>query len=111
MEAMAKVKFVRVSPIRARLIAKEMQGRSADEALGLLKLMPSRTAKVVAKVIKSSAANAENNFQMLPAALTIKNIMVDSGPTMKRSRAQARGRVSPILKHTSHITVVVEEKE
>lgn len=82
-----------------------------EEVLTLLKFMPSPAARTVAKVVKSAASNAENNYQMLPAQLRIVKAWADQGPRMKRFRPQARGRVSPILKRTTHITVVVEEKE
>ena len=61
-----------------------------------------------AKVVKSAAANAENNYQMAPSDLRVVGVQIDQGATLKRIRAQARGRVSPILRHTSHITVVVD---
>jgi large subunit ribosomal protein L22 len=66
---------------------------------------------VVAKVVKSAAANAENNFQMTPSDLKIVKVFIDEARTLKRFRARARGRVSPILKRSSHITVIVAEQE
>lgn len=80
-----------------------------DEALALLKFLPTPAAHSVAKVVKSAAANAENNYQMSPSDLKIVRTFADEGRTLKRFRPQARGRVSPILKRSSHITVVVEE--
>ena len=111
MEARAVAKYVRISPRKARLIADAMQGRRGEEALGMLKLSPTPTARAVAKVIKSAAANAENNFQMLPSELRVIRVFVDQGPTLKRARPQARGRVSPILRRSSHITAVVGEED
>ncbi len=87
-----------------------IRGKKVDEALSILRFVPTPTARVVAKVVKSAAANAENNFQMLPTNLRIVRTYADKGATMKRSRANARGRVSPILKRSSHITVVVAEE-
>jgi large subunit ribosomal protein L22 len=77
----------------------------------MLRFTPTPTARAVAKTIKSAAANAEKGFQMSPESLRIASIFVDSGLTMKRYRSAARGRVSPVLKRSSHITVVVAEQE
>lgn len=82
-----------------------------DEALTMLKFVPSPTARVVAKVIKSAAANAENGYQMSPSDLKIVSIFADEARTLKRYRPRSRGRVSPILKRSSHITVIVAEQE
>ncbi len=86
-----------------------VRGKKVSEAITMLRFMTSPTAKVVSKVIKSAAANAENNFQMNPADLKISQIYADEARMLKRMRPQARGRVSPILKRSSHITVVVAD--
>jgi large subunit ribosomal protein L22 len=88
-----------------------VRGKKVEEALNMLQFTPTPSAKIVAKVIKSAAANAENNLQMSLSGLEISAIFVDSGLTMKRYRSAARGRVSPTLRRTSHITVVVAEQE
>ena len=77
----------------------------------ILRFLPVPSARTVAKVVKSAAANAENNFEMTPSDLRIVSIFVDEGSTMKRLRAGPRGRFKPILKRSSHITVVVAEEE
>jgi len=82
-----------------------------DEALTILKFTPSPTARVVAKVIKSAAANAESVFQMSSSDLKVVKIFADEARTLKRFRPRSRGRVSPILKRSSHITVIVAEQE
>jgi large subunit ribosomal protein L22 len=87
-----------------------VRGKKVDEALALLQFAPTPTARVVAKVVKSAAANAENNYQMDPAELKIVGIFADEARTMKRYRPRARGRSAPILKRSSHITVVVSEE-
>lgn len=87
-----------------------VRGKMADEALSILKFMPSPTAQIVARVVKSAVANAENNFYMSPSDLIITRAFVDEGLRMKRMRFKGRGRVSPILKRLSHITIVVEER-
>ena len=110
MEARAVARYIGISPLKLRLIAKGLEGKKAEEALALLKLHPTPAAKAVAKVIKSASANAENNFQMSPADLRVAKILVDEGPRLKRFRAQARGRVNPILRRSSHITVFVAEE-
>lgn len=110
MEVRAVAKDIGISSRKVRPLADMIRGKTVDEALTLLKFASSPTARVVAKVVKSAAANAENNFQTSPD-LKIVSIFVDEAPTLKRFRPRARGRVSPILKRSSHITVVVAEQE
>jgi large subunit ribosomal protein L22 len=88
-----------------------VRGRKVEEALALLNFYASPSARVIAKVIKSAAANAENNTQADMAELKIVDLFVDKGPTLKRHRAQSRGRVTPILKRSSHITAIVDTEE
>ncbi len=111
MEVKALAKDTGVSPRKVRPLVDMVRGKSIDEALTMLSFTRTPTAKVVAKVVKSAAANAENNFQMTPSDLKIVKIFADEAPTMKRHRARARGRVSHILKRSSHITVIVAERE
>jgi large subunit ribosomal protein L22 len=111
MKVKAEAKDVGIPPQKLRLVANMVRGKRVSEALTLLTFLPTPRAKAIAKVIKSAAANAENNFQMSPAALRIAEIYVDQGHTLRRFRAQSRGRVSPILKRSSHITVFVEEED
>jgi len=111
MEVRAVAKNVRISASKARLMADMVRGKKVDDALTMLHFTPSPTAGVVAKAIKSAAANAENGFQMSRDTLRISTIFVDKGLTMKRFRSAARGRVAPILKRSCHITVVVSEQE
>ena len=109
MEVRAVAKGVRMSPSKVKLVADMVRGKGVEEALVSLRFSTRRAAIEVAKVVKSAAANAENNFQLDPATLKVARIMVDHGPVLKRFRPQARGRVSPLLKRSCHITVVVEE--
>ena len=111
MEVRAVVKDTGITPLKARLLVDMVRGKSVAEALTMLKFTPSPSARVVAKVIKSAAANAEHGFQISPADLKIVRIVADEAPTLKRFRARSRGRVSPILKRSSHITVTVAEQE
>lgn len=111
MKVRAVAKDVGVSPQKIRLAVDMVRGRRVDEALTMLDFSPTPTARAVAKVIRSAAANAENNYQMTPADLLITDIYADKGHTLKRYRPQSRGRVSPILKRSSRITVYVAERE
>jgi len=96
---------------KMRLLVDMVRGKKVDEALTILRFAPSPNARIVAKVIKSAAADAESNFQTLSSDLNIVGIFADEAPTMKRIRAGARRRVKPILKRSSHITVIVGEQE
>jgi large subunit ribosomal protein L22 len=111
MEVRAIAKDTGVSPRKVRPLVDMVRGKKVDEALTILRFAPTPTARLVAKVVKSAAANAENNFQMSPADLKIINIFADEARTLKRYRPRARGRVSPILKRSSHITVIVDEEK
>jgi len=111
MKVKAVAKEVGISPQKVRLVINMVRGRKVDEALNILSFLPTPTAKAVSKVIKSAVANAENNFQMSPAELRITDIFADQGHTLKRFRPQSRGRISPILKRSSNITVFVTEEE
>jgi large subunit ribosomal protein L22 len=110
MEVRAEAKNIAIAPRKVRLVLNTVRGKKIDEALALLKFTPTPTAKVVAKVVKSAAANAENNFQLTPADLKIVQIFADEARTMKRHRPGARGRVNLVLKRSSHITVIVAEE-
>jgi len=109
MEVRAIAKDTGISPRKVRRLVDMVRGKRVDEALAILKYTPTPTARLVAKAVKSAAANAENNFQMSPSELKIIRIMADEARTMKRFRPRARGRAAPILKRSSHITVVVTE--
>jgi large subunit ribosomal protein L22 len=111
MEVKAVAKDTGISPRKVRLLVDMVRGKRVEEALALLKFSPTPTARVVAKVVKSAAANAENNFQMDPADLKIVSIFADEARTAKRFQPRARGRAAPILKRSSHITVIVAEEE
>jgi len=111
MKVRAVAKDVGISPQKLRLVINMIRGKKVDEALTILSFLPTPTAKALAKVIKSAVASAENNFQMSPAELRITDIFADQGHTLKRFRPQSRGRISPILKRSSHITVFVTEEE
>jgi large subunit ribosomal protein L22 len=112
MEVKAIAKDTGISPRKVRPLVDMVRGKKVEHALTILKFTPTPTASIVAKVVKSAAANAENNFQMSPSDLKISQIFTDEARTLKRYRPRARGRVNHILKRSSHITVIVsEEKE
>lgn len=110
MEVRATAKYVRTSPQKLRRIVDAVRGRKVDEALAILRFLPSPSARTVAKVVQSAASNAENNFEMTPADLRVVGVYVDEASRAKRFRAGPRGRVKPLRKRSSHITVVVREE-
>lgn len=110
MEAKAIARYVRVSPRKARQVINEVRGKDVAEALAILRFTRRKAADVISKVINSAAANAEHNHEMDIDSLYIAEAYVDGGPVLKRFRARAQGRAYPILKRTSHITVVVKER-
>ena len=111
MEVKAIAKDTGISPRKVRLLVDMVRGKKVDEALTILRFTPTPTARIVAKVVKSAAANAENNFQMSPSDLKIARIFTNEARTLKRYRPRARGRVNHILKRSSHITVIVDEEK
>jgi large subunit ribosomal protein L22 len=111
MEVKATAKHTGVSARKVRLVLEHLPGKRIEEALSLLKFMPTPNAKLVAKVVKSAAANAENNFQMSPGDLRIKAAYAGEARRLKRFRPRPRGRVGIVRRPSSHITVVVEEEE
>ncbi len=109
MEVSATAKGIRISPKKARPVINMIRGKGADEALAILKYTPTPVAEKISRVVKSAVANAENNYQMIPSEMKIVEAYVNEGTRMKRARFTGRGRISPILKRFSHITIVVEE--
>lgn len=109
--AKAVAKTVRVSATKARLVLDEIRGKDVEEARSFLRHTPNKAALVIGKVLKSAASNAVNNHDLNEDTLFIKECYADEGVTLKRFRPRAKGSASQILKRTSHITVVVAEKE
>jgi len=110
MEVTASLKRVRVSPTKARLVADLIRGKKVSEAQAIMRFTPNKTAFEVERLLKSVAANAENNYDLDPDDLWIKAIYVDEGPSMRRFTAKARGRVGRIQRRTSKITVIAEDR-
>ena len=111
MQVRAVAKHTGLPASKVRPLVDMVRGKKVDEALDLLKFTPTPKAQVIAKLVKSAAANAENNFQMIPADLKIVSIYADEARPMKRFRPRSRGRASQIRKRSSHITVIVSEQE
>jgi len=111
-EARAIGRFIRVPPRKARLVMDMVRGRDINEALNVLRFTPKYAARVVEKVLRSAIANAQQNHGVKDIDLLfVKRAYVDTGPTVKRFRPRAMGRATPIKKRTSHLTIVLEEKE
>jgi large subunit ribosomal protein L22 len=110
--AMAKARYVRISPMKARRVVDMIRGLPATEALTVLKFAPQAASEQVYKVVASAMANAEHNAHLRDRdRLVVAQAFVDEGPTMKRFRPRAQGRAYRIRKRTSHITVVVKSRE
>ena len=111
MEVRAVTKYTGISAQKARLVLDEMRGKRAEEALAILQYMPQQSAKVVAKTIKSALANAEENFGLERGEMFITKIYADMAPQRRWRRFGARGRFKPWIRRSSHITVILEERE
>ena len=111
MEVKAIAKYQRVSPRKARLVADLIKGKSAEEAMSILEHLPKGSALTIGRVVRSAVANAENNFNLTLENLYVKRALADEGPRMKRVWMRGRGRRDIKLHRTSHITVVVDERE
>ena len=111
MEAKATAKYVRVSPRKAGQICDLVRGKNVDEALAIVKFTPKASSVIIEKLLKSAIANAENNNGMKHENLYVAEIFANQGPTLKRIRPAAKGSAVRIRKRTSHITIVLKEKE
>jgi large subunit ribosomal protein L22 len=107
----ANAKFVGMSAQKVRLVVNLVRGKPADAALTMLKFLPNAAAEPVAKVLRTAIANAEENFGLSRDDLVVATAFADEGPTRKWKRFGARGRFKPILRRSSHITIVVSERE
>ena len=110
MEVRAIARYTGIPASKVRPLVDMVRGKKVEEALTLLRFTPTPKAKLVAKLVKSAAANAENNFQMDPADLRIIRVFADEAPAMRRYRPRSRGRASPVRKRSSHITVIIAEE-
>ena len=110
MEVRARLRFVRIAPRKARLVADLIRGKGSEEALNILTFTRKAAAKILVKLLKSAIANATQKKTVDIDRLYIKKIAVDQGPTMKRFQPRALGRATTIRKRTSHITIVLDEE-
>lgn len=109
-KARAVARYVRIAPRKVRIVVDQIRGKSVQEALAILRFTPKAASPVVLKLLRSAIANAENNFDMARQDLYVAEAYVDAGPTLKRGHPRYRGQVFPILKRTSHITLVLKER-
>ena len=110
MEIKAATKYARISPTKARDLANSIAGLSVSEALKITEFSPRKGAFLIGKTLRSAIANAENNAKLSADTLRVKEAIVDPGPTLKRYRFCARGRVHPIRKRTSHIKITLTDE-
>jgi len=110
METQAKLRNVRLSPRKARLVVDMVRGKGIQEAMNILQFSPQKTAPILSKLLKSAVANAEQKGLSDVDQLFVKIVMVDQGPVLRRFMPRAQGRASRIRKPTSHITVVLDVK-
>ena len=110
MESRAVARHIRIAPRKVRLVVDLIRGKAVGEAIAILRNTPKAGSPVVEKVLRSAIANAEHNFSMDVDQLVVSKVFVDQGTTLKRFHPRSQGRAFSILKHSSHITVVVTEK-
>lgn len=111
MEAKAVARYLRVSPFKARQVADLLRGKDVKEAVGILRYTNKKSAPLINKVLKSAMANAEHNYDMDSDDLYVAEIYINEGPTIKRMQPRAYGRADVRRHRTSHITVVLKERE
>jgi len=110
MEVKALTKYSRMSPKKVREVTRAIQGQPANQAMDTLRFIPRKSARLVAKTLKSAIANAENNHNLASDDLIVLKAVVDEGPAFKRFQPVARGSAHPIIKRTSHIQIVLAPK-
>jgi large subunit ribosomal protein L22 len=107
MEVTSTTKFVRLSPKKARDVAREIQGLPVSKALDILTFTPKKAAQLIAKTLKTAIADAENNFSLDTSTLVIKQAVIGAGPTLRRFMPRAKGSAGAILKRSSHISITL----
>jgi large subunit ribosomal protein L22 len=108
METKAQAKYIRIGPQKVQVLIPAVKGKKVEEAIALLGFIPRKGARILNRVLQSAVANASQN-KVDVDTLVVKKIMVDQGPSLKRFMPRAMGRATPILKRTSHITVILDE--
>jgi len=111
MEARAEIRYARIAPRKVKIVCDLIRGKDIRSAEGILRQTPKAASELLLKLLKSAAANAENNFELDPDNLYVSETFATGGPILKRGRPRAHGRMYRINKRTSHITLVVKERE
>lgn len=111
MEAKAHLKYARISPRKVKIVLDLIRGKDAAMAMAILKNTPRSASEYLIKLLNSAIANAENNFHMDPSKLYVAECYANAGPTLKRIMPRAKGSADRILKRTSHVTIVVKERD
>jgi large subunit ribosomal protein L22 len=114
MEAQAKARFLRTSPLKMRRVLNQIKGQNVEKALNYLHFSPKRSADYIEKALRSAVANfmeAYEGKKITPKELYVKHVRVDGGPVLRRFRPMSMGRVGRIRRRTSHLTIVIEDKE
>jgi large subunit ribosomal protein L22 len=111
MEIRSIHRYARISPFKAREVTREIQGLPVSAALDILAFTPKKAALLINQTLKSAIANAENNANLKPDGLVVKEAVVGEGPTIKRMKTRARGSGAQILKRTSHIRIVLTDEK
>ena len=110
-QANATLKYARISSRKVKIVADLIKGKDIDEALAILKYTPKASSEMLEKLLKSAIANAENNHNMAHEKLYVADIFANQGPTLKRIRPAAKGSAVRIRKRTSHVTIVLKERD
>jgi len=110
-EARATLKYARISSRKVKIVIDLIRGKSVDEALAIVKFTPKASSEIIEKLLKSAIANAENNHNMAHEKLYVAEVYANQGPTLRRIRPAAKGSAVRIRKRTSHITIVLRERD
>ena len=110
-QAHATLKYARISSRKVKIVADLIKGKDIDEAMAILKYTPKASSEMLEKLLKSAIANAENNHNMVHEKLYVADIFANQGPTLKRIRPAAKGSAVRIRKRTSHITIILKERD
>lgn len=111
MEARAQLSYARIAPRKVKIVCDLIRGKDVRTAMAILQQTPKAASELMAKILKSAVANAENNHEMDPEKLYVAETYANPGPIIKRIRPRAQGRAHRINKRTSHITIVVKERD
>lgn len=111
LKAVATLKYARISSRKVKIVTDLIRGKDVDEALDIVKFTPKAASDIVEKLLKSAIANAENNHGMKSNKLYVAEVYANQGPTLRRIRPAAKGSAVRIRKRTSHITIVLKERD